>query len=225
MHEKHIEGIIARYVKDGDVVSIGTGDLGEKFTKKLALALEQEHVPINSIGFVPTSMRSAMVASSLGLPIADINDKEIDVAIEFVDQIDNNYNFIKRSSHSFVRDKMIAQSAGTLIVVADESALVEKLRGTIPFEIATFGWKRTLNQLDVWGKARRREMNGIPFKTETGNYVIDVDVDGIFSYDDLEFETKNIPGVLETGLFLGYADKVVLRGAQLRLLSRTEFKQ
>ena len=120
---------------------------------------------------------------------------------------------------------MIAQSAGTLIVVADESALVEKLRGTIPFEIATFGWKRTLNQLDVWGKARRREMNGIPFKTETGNYVIDVDVDGIFSYDDLEFETRNIPGVLETGLFLGYADKVVLRGAQLRLLSRTEFKQ
>ncbi len=225
MHEKHIEGIIARYVKDGDVVSIGTGDLGEKFIKKLALALEQEHVPINSIEFVPTSMRSAMVASSLGLPIADINDKEIDVAIEFVDQIDNNYNFIKRNSHSFVRDKMICQSAGTLIVVADESALVEKLRGTIPFEIATFGWKRTLNQLDVWGKARRREMNGIPFKTETGNYVIDVDVDGIFSYDDLEFETKNIPGVLETGLFLGYADKVVLRGAKLRLLSRTEFKQ
>ncbi|MCR4368439.1 MAG: ribose 5-phosphate isomerase A [archaeon] len=221
MEERHIEGIIARYIKDGDVVSVGSSALGEKFIKKLALSLEEESVPINSIEFVPTSMRTAAIASSLGLPIADINEREVDVAVEFADMVDGDYNFIKRDSASFVRDKMIAQSAAILIIVCDEKNLVGKLRGRIPFEIATFGWKRTMNQLDGLGKAKRRMNGSLPFKTETGHYVIDADVDKIFSYEDLEFETKNIPGVLETGLFVGFADKILLHGKQLRMMSRT----
>ena len=221
MHEQHIQDLIARYIKDGDVVSVGSSALGEKFISKLAMALEEENVPIYSVEFVPTSMRSAEIASSLGLPIADINEKEIDVAIEFADQVDKEFNFIKRDSKSFVRDKMIAQSAGTLVLVAEESAMVERLKGMIPFEVATFGWKRTLNQLDVFGKARLRlRQDKNPFKTETGHYLIDVDADKVFSYEDLEFDSKNIPGVLETGLFLGYADKIVLHGKKLRVLSR-----
>ncbi len=224
MEDEHIEAFIVRYIKDGDVVSIGSGELGERFLKNLALALEKDHIPINEIEFVPTSMRNATVASSIGIPIADINDREIDVAIEFVDQVDSGYNFIKRNSLSLVRDKMIAQSAGTLVVIAEEQNMVERLKGTIPFEVATFGWKRTLNQLDTYGRARRRETNGVPFKTETGNYIIDVVFDGIFDYDELERDSKNIPGVLETGLFVGYADKIILHGKKIRLLSRTEFK-
>lgn len=225
MREEHIEQLIARYVKNGDVVSIGSSALGEQFVKKLALSLEEEHIPIDSVSFVPTSMRNAAIASSMGLPITDINEREIDVAIEFVDQVDENYNFIKHNSASLVRDKMIAQSAGILIVVIEEKGFVKKLKGKVPFEVATFGWKRTLNQLDVLGNARRREENGIPFKTETGHYVIDVNVDNIFSYDDLDFETKNIPGVLETGIFVGFADKIIIHGKTLQLMSRTEFKQ
>lgn len=224
MHESHIEDLVARYVKDGDVVSIGSSDLGEKFLKKLALALAHEHIPIDHIEFIPTSMRNAAIASTLGIPIADINEREVDVALEFVDLIDENYNFIKRNSLSFVRDKMIAQSAGILIAIADEGNMVKKLRGMIPFEIATFGWKRTMNQLDSLGAASRRMNGEVPFKTETGNYVIDVEIDRVFSYEDLEFESKQIPGVLETGLFIGFADKIILHGKKIQLLSRTEFK-
>jgi len=224
MDDKHIEDFIVRYIKDGDVVSIGSSELGKKFIKKLALALEEEHIPIDNVSFVPTSMQNAAIASSLGLPIADINDVEVDVAIEFVDQVDDNYNFVKRNSSSFVRDKMIAQSAGILIAITDEKNFVNKLKGTIPFEVATFGWKRTLNQLDTLGDAKRRMIGELPFKTETGHYVIDVKIDKIFSYDDLEFETKNIPGVLETGMFVGFADKIITHGKKIQLLSRTEFK-
>ena len=224
MQDQHIESLIVRYIKNGDVVSIGTSGMGEKFLKKLAMALEHEHIPIDEIEFIPTSMRMAAIPSSLSLPIADINEREVDVAIEFVDQIDGDFNFIKRHSSSFVRDKMIAQSAGILVAVADEKAMVKKLRGMIPFEVATFGWNRTRNQLDALGSARRRMNGELPFKTETGHYVIDVEIDNIFSYDDLEFETKQIPGVLETGLFVGFADKIVLHGKKIQLMSRTEFK-
>lgn len=222
MEDRHIGNFIARYIKDGDVVSIGTSDLGEKFVKQLAIALELKNVPINHVEFVPTSMRNATVASSVGLPIADINESEIDVAIEFVDQVDENFNFIKRNSHSLVRDKMIAQSSAILIAIADENALVKRLKGRIPFEVSTFGWKRTLTQLDSYGKANRREKDGVPFKTETGNYIIDVEFDKIFSYEELELHSKNIPGVLETGLFVGFADKIILHGKEIRVMSRTE---
>lgn len=221
MHENHIEAMVVRYIKDGDVVSIGSGDVGEKFVKKLALALEAKHIPINSVEFVPTSFRIATVASGLAIPIADINEREVDVAIEFVDQIDAHYNFVKRNSSSFIRDKMICQSAGLLVAVADEAGFVEKLRGRIPYEVSTFGWKRTLNQLDGFGKAARRlKTNGTPEKTETGNYIIDVEFDKLFNYEELEILTKNIPGVIESGLFVGYADKIILHGKKIQVMGR-----
>ncbi len=221
MQDDHIESLIARYVKDGDCISVGSGELGERFVKRLGLALESKHIPIWNVEFVPTSFRIGAVASSMGLPIADINEREVDVAIEFVDQIDENYNFVKRISSSFVRDKMIAQSSGILVAIANESGFVKKLRGNIPYEVSTFGWKRTLNQLDGFGKARRRlRENGLPEKTETGNYVIDVEFDRLFNYEELELLTKNIPGVLESGLFVGYADKIVLHGKKIQLMSK-----
>ncbi len=220
MEESHVEQIISRYITDGYVISIGSNSMGEKFLKKLALAIEDDNVPLNNIDFIPTSMKNATIASSLGLTIADLNEREIDVAIDFADQIDKNFNFLKRHSHSFIRDKMISQSAAMLIIIANESAFVEKIRGSVPFEVSTFGWKRTLNQLDSYGKAERRETKGVPYKTETGNYVIDVQIDKIFSYEDLEIQSKNIPGVIETGLFLGYADKIVLYGKKIQLVSR-----
>jgi len=222
MQDEHIEQLIAKYINDEDVVAIGSSPLGEKFLKKLAIALESSHIKINSVDFIPTSMRMATIASSLGLKIVDINEREVDVAIDFADQVDKNFNFVKRNTASFVRDKMIAQSAANLIVIALDKSFVEKVKGTIPFEVVTFGWKRTMNQLDSYGKASRREKNGVPVKTETGNYVIDVKMDNIWNYDELEYESKNIPGVIETGLFVGYADKVLLHGKKIEMLSSSK---
>ena len=68
-----------------------------------------------------------------------------------------------------------------------------------------------------------REKNNAAFKTETGNYVIDVDVDEIYSLEDLEFQSKDVPGVLETGLFIGYADRVLLHNGKLQKLSRMDY--
>ncbi|MFH1255665.1 MAG: ribose 5-phosphate isomerase A [Candidatus Diapherotrites archaeon] len=225
LQEKHIEDFVAKFVKDGDVVSIGTSNAGEAFLKKLALALEDEKVPINHIKFVPTSLKMASIASSLKMPMTSLDEFEIDIGIEFVDQVDESFNYIKRDSCSLVRDKMIAQSAAVLVVITEEKNLVKKLRGRIPFEVAPFGWKRTLIQLEAFGKAKLREEGGKPVKTESNNYLIDVDIDEIYDLDELEMKSKEIPGVLETGLFIGYADRIVLHGKNITVKSRMEFKQ
>ena len=129
--------------------------------------------------------------------MVSLNDHEVDVGIEFAAQVDEDLNYVKRDTHSLILDKMIAQSAAELFVVAEARHLVERLHGSIPFEVAAFGWKRTLAALERMGRASLRLEHGTPFKTETGNY-------------------------LETGLFLGYADKLVLHDKHIRLIDRAD---
>jgi len=222
MEDSHIEDFVAKYIKRDYVVAVGTSLLGKAFMNKLAFAEAEKGVKISVI---PTSLETAAIASQLKLPIASLNEREVDVAIEFADAVDENYNFIKRNSSSLVRDKMIAQSAATLIVVAKHGDYVKKLRGRIPFEVATFGYKRTMTQLNLLGSVKLREVNGKPYKTETNHYLVDVEVDELYSLEDLEYQAKEIPGVLETGLFLGYADKIVLHNKNIEVKSRTEFTE
>ncbi len=221
LKEEHIEQIVAKYVKNGYTIAIGSEKAGEKFLSKLALAIEERNIKVS---VVPTSLRMASLASSLDLKITSLNESEIDVAVEFVDQIDEDFNYIKRDSCSLVRDKMIAQSAVILIAIAEENNFVKRLRGSIPFEIATFGWKRTVSQLENFGRAGLRKSGNRVYKTETGHYLVDVAVDPVYELFELECDAKNIPGVLETGLFLGYADKIVLHNKGISVKSRTEFR-
>jgi ribose 5-phosphate isomerase A len=222
LSEEAIAALVSRYIKDGMVLSFGTSSHSETFVKKLALKVEDEGLHVS---VVPTSSRIAAVIASLGIPMASINDEEIDVGVEFADAVDNGFNYIKRDSVSFVRDKMIAQSAAELIIIAEEKNYGKKLRGILPLEIAIFGWKRTLVQAGKLGKAKLRNKGTAPFMTETGHYVVDVDVDEIYSLEDLEYQAKDIPGVLETGLFIGYADRVVLHNGKLRVKSRMDYSK
>jgi ribose 5-phosphate isomerase A len=217
------EALLDRYITgQGEVVSFGTSELSEEFVKKIAIKIEAENVDIS---VVPTSARIAAILSEMNVPTTTLNEEEIDIAIEFVDQVDQYFNFIKRDSHSLVRDKMIAQSADELIVVAKEKHSVKRLSGMIPMEIAIFGWKRTLNQLSKFGEARLRIENGIPVTTETNYYLADVLVDDLFSLDEFNLSVLQIPGVIETGIFIGYADRVVLHNGRITVKSRMDYNK
>jgi len=220
--EDTVEALVERYIKSGQVIAFGTSDEAEVFAKKLALKMERDGIEAS---VVPTSAKLSEILHSLGVPIVSIDGKEIDVAIEFVDAVDGNFNFIKRDSSSLVRDKMIAQSAAELIVIAHENEFVKKLGGKIPFEVATFGAKRTLVQLEKLGKASIRMEKGKPFKTETNHYLIYVEVDDVYSLEDLDYQAKEIPGVLETGLFIGYADRIITTNGHLKVRSRMDYSK
>ncbi len=216
--EAFIEGFVKRFVKDGYVLGIGAGEHDEAFLKKIAVFVTERGM---NISVVPSSIDIANMLARLGLPIASINDREIDLAIEFVDLVDQEFNYIKRDSSSLVRDKMVGQSAAELIVLTEKKNYVKTLRGTIPFEICPFGWKHSLVRLDEFGKATIREKpNGEFVQTETGNYLVDVDIDEIYSLEDLEFDAKEVPGVLESGLFLHYADRIILHNGRVEMKSR-----
>ncbi len=223
LQEEIVDAIIQRYVSnEKTVLSFGTGELSEKFIKKIAFRVETEGLEIK---IVPTSAHIAGILSEFNIPTTTLNESEIDLAIEFVDLADRHFNFIKRDSLSLVRDKMIAQSAEELIVVTKEKNYVKRLEGIIPFEITSFGWKRTLTQLEKFGDAFLRMHGATPFKTETNNYIIDVYIDEIFSLEEVEAQAKNAPGVIETGLFIGYADRILLHNGKIQVKSRMDFSR
>lgn len=212
-----IEDLINEHVKDNFVVSFGTGKFMNIFVSKLALKVEQENL---NVKVVPTSQHMNELLHDLGLEVSSLEDKEIDVAFDFVDMVDENFNYISLDSTSLVRDKMIAQSAETMIIIVPQSGFVKNLKDRVLFEISTFGYKRTLIQLMNLGIPTLKKQGNKPVKTESGNYIVEVLVDEIHDIEDLEFQSKNIPGVLESGLFLDYADKIVLHNGSVKVKTR-----
>lgn len=221
LSEEHVDAFLTKYIKSGQVVAVGTNQLGELFLKKIGLLCEQNKWEIS---IIPTSTGQIHTAQAFHLPITTLNEREVDVAFEFVDQADSDYNFIKQRSTSLVRDKMIAQSAGELIAILPEKNFVEKLHGLVPMEISTFGWKRTLLLLEQIGKVDFSKYSKEPFKTESGHYLVEVEIDTQLLIDDLDMQARMIPGVLETGFFIGQADRLVLIGEKgLEVKSRLTY--
>lgn len=215
--DDRVEGVLERYVKQESVISFGTGASNENFLKKLALYIEHSGLRVR---VVPTSHTMGIICSQLRLPTVSLDDVSVDLAFDFVDQVDEDFNYISNETTSLIRDKMIAQDAAEMIVVCEEKNFVEKLTPNIAVELSNFAVNKTLTQLMNLGEPVIRQNKGTPVLSETGHYFADIKCDEIYSLEDLDYQAKRIPGVLETSLFLGYADRMILHGQNLIVKSR-----
>jgi ribose 5-phosphate isomerase A len=205
--DEHVEELLEKYVKDDSVISFGTGPLNVKFLKKLAIYIEDNGI---NVRVVPTSLALGELCAQLRVKTESLDDVEIDVAFDFADQVNRDFDYISNETTSLIRDKMIAQEAAELIIVCEEENFVDSLHGRIALEINPFAIKKTLVHAMNLGDAKIRMSGDRPAMSETGNNFIDVVADKIFSTNDLEYQAKNIPGVLETSLFVGFADRILL---------------
>ncbi len=212
-----VEALLERYVKQNNVVSLGTGPTNEAFLKKLAIYAESSGLRIK---VVPTSHAMGLICSELKIPTVSLNDVEVDLAFDYIDQVDNDFNYISNETTSLIRDQMIAQGAAEMIVIAKEENFVPRLNCKMSIEASTFAVNKTMAQLMNLGEPTLKLAKGKPVMSETGHYFIELKFDEIYSLEDLDYEAKRIPGVLETSLFIGCADRVVLYGNDLTVKSR-----
>lgn len=221
LSEDQVDAFVTRYLKDGQVLSVGTNQLGELFLKKAGLLCEQNQW---NISVIPTSVTQIQTAKQFHLSLTTLNEREVDLAIEFATQADHDYNFIKRYSTSLIRDKMIAQSAGELTIILPEKDHVERLNGVVPFEISSFGWRRTLLLLEQIGKVNHAQYATEPPKAESGHYIVEAEIDSQLMPEEIDSQARLIPGVLETGIFIGSADRLLLVGDQeIKVKSRMDY--
>ncbi len=209
MNEKELVGVrAAEYIKDGMVVGLGTGSTAYYTIKKLG---ELVRNGLNIKG-IPTSEQTAALAVEHGIKLVDFKDVErIDVAIDGADEFDADLNLIKGGGGALLREKIIANAASAFIVIADSSKGVNKLGDfPLPVEIVTFGAEMTSRKIAELGCEPKLRLSGTqPFITDNGNYILDCDFKQIESPEELEKQLNMIPGVVENGLFVNMARRLI----------------
>lgn len=174
---------------------------------------------------VPTSRATEELARQLGIPLADLEDPaQLDLAIDGADEVDANLCLIKGGGGALLREKLVASAARRYVVVVDDSKIVPRIgQRALPVEVVPFGWRATARRIAALGaEPVLREHDGGAFVTDNGNFVLDCGFGPILAPADLHQRLKLLPGVVETGIFAGFADLVIVGGAdgRLRELSR-----
>ncbi|HEY6085636.1 MAG TPA: ribose-5-phosphate isomerase RpiA [Nitrospira sp.] len=199
------------YVRNGMVVGLGTGSTA----KHVLVALGEKVKSGMKLRGVPTSQESARLAQQSGIILIDTENRWIiDVAFDGADQVDPHFNLIKGGGGALLKEKIVAASAKQFIVLVDHTKRVPVLGNTfpLPIEVVPFGWNCTAHAIEnvTRSKVILRERNGAPFRTESGNLIVDVHLPRIDEPGELEVTLNRIPGVVETGLFVGRTDILIV---------------
>lgn len=206
-----------QYVEDGMKVGLGTGSTAAMMVKCLADRVREEGLNIQA---VPTSTRTADLARRLGIKVITLDQARwLDVTIDGADEFDSNLNLIKGGGGAHLQEKIVATASDQMVVIADAAKSVETLGAfPLPVEILAFGGEttkalieETLVGMDVLGREVTQRMKGdTPFLSDEGNHILDLHLNRIGDARQLSLMLNQIPGVVETGLFIDICDVVVI---------------
>lgn len=205
------------HVQDGMKLGLGTGSTAEEFVRLLA---EKVAGGLKVVG-VPTSVRTEELARSLGIPLATLDDEpSLDLTVDGADEIGPHLALIKGGGGALLREKIVAAASSRMIVIADESKVVETLGAfPLPIEVNPFGLKATVlaiehigRQFGLTGEIRLRMKDGKPFVTDGGHFIVDASFGRIPATKAFADELNMIPGVVEHGLFIGLASLAIVAG-------------
>ena len=195
-------------------VGLGTGSTARRVLE--AIAERRERGELDGIVGVPTSSDTKDYATELGIPLASLDDTfHLDVTLDGADEVDPSLELIKGLGGALLWEKIVAAATDRLVIVVDQSKLVDRLgtRSPLPVEVVSFGWRTLIEPIQALGAepTLRENREGDAFITDGGHYILDCSFSGGI-VDPLETEAAlhSLPGVVETGLFLGMAETVVV---------------
>jgi len=202
--------LAASMVQEGTTVGLGTGSTAACFIDSLARRVAEGL----QVLCVATSERSQRQAEEGGIPMTDIEALErIDAVFDGADEIDPQKRLIKGGGGALLREKIVASMSGKMVVLVDESKCVEALGAfPLPVEIVPFAHKATIRKIEELGcSGSLRQNAGTPYRTDGGHYIYDIRCDSHWGRpDEIHSRLLHIPGVVETGFFIGYAGRVLI---------------
>lgn len=200
----------AESVKDGMIVGLGTGSTVNYTILKLGIMVRSGM----SITGIPTSKATEKLAVTHGIKLGILDQHPvIDLTIDGADEIAPNLDLIKGMGGALLREKVVASVSKQLIIIADESKAVEILgtKSALPVEVLPFALPTVMAKLKkLCVEAKLRMRNNFVFVSDNGNYIIDCRFESIPEPNMLESKINSIPGVVESGLFLGMANRAIL---------------
>ena len=202
-------------VEDGMLLGLGSGSTAALMIKSLAEEIASGK--LKNIIRVPTSFQSEVLALELNIPIIDLAAvSQIDLAIDGADEVDPRFQLIKGGGACHVREKLVASKANKLLIVVDQTKLVQNLNNVfpLPVEVLPSAWnqvKDLITEMHGVSSLRMATQKAGPVLTDQGNLILDVLFkEGIKDPKLVESTINNIPGVLENGLFVDLTHKVLV---------------
>jgi ribose 5-phosphate isomerase A len=199
-------------LESGMVVGLGTGSTVRHALHEISKLIGEESLSI--IG-IPTSRETEDLAIELEIPLTTLDEHPvIDVDIDGADEVDSRLDVIKGGGGAHVREKVVARASRSLIIIADESKLSDRI-GTkcpVPVEVLPMARSTVASQVaDLGGRSELRLTGeGSIFVSDNGNYILDCRFGPIGDPARLERELKSITGVVDSGIFSGMAELAII---------------
>lgn len=211
----------ADLVQDGMTIGLGSGSTFLFVLDRLADRIRREGLRLRG---TPTSEGTAAAARKQGIPLTSLDEvARLDLAIDGADEVDPDKHLIKGGGAAHTRERLVAATADELVVIVGENKLVPILGAAfrLPVEVIPFGWTHAQRRVEATGCTTALRMSGdAPLTTDNGNWILDCSYDGITEPAALAAVLDATVGVVDHGLFVGMAGRIVVaddRG-QVRIL-------
>ncbi len=202
----------AEFVEDGMELGLGTGSTVHFALLRISERIRTEGLRVRG---VPTSLDTERKAREWGIPLVELGAVEsLDLALDGADEIDPQFRMIKGGGGALLREKVVASLARRVVIVVGENKVVPRLGTTfaLPVEVVPFALPSVARAIAALGCApKERQREGRSYRTDNGNAILDCSfARGVDDPELLERRLRAIPGIVESGLFLGLAQVLVV---------------
>jgi ribose 5-phosphate isomerase A len=196
-------------IPEQGIIGLGSGSTARLFVEALGLRVRAGW----RVTGVPTSESTRAFAASAGIPLlGDDGPWSIDVNVDGADEVNANLDLIKGGGGAHTREKIVNFAATRNIIIVDESKMSGRLgeRCAVPVEVLPFAHRTTFRHLSKFGEPRLRLHGSNAMRTDAGNVIYDLATGPIGDATALSRALREIPGVVEAGLFIARADMVIV---------------
>ena len=198
------------FVSDGMSVGLGSGRAANRFTELLGERV-RNGLRVRTTATSEATAEAARRAGLTPLPLSEA--MPLDLTVDGADEVDPNLDLIKGYGRALVREKIVASISRRLVILGGSEELTARLgsRGKLPVEVVPFAAPTVLYHIRRLGyDGKLYEIDGRPFKSDNGNYILDIAVAPMSDAAGLQQKLRSIPGIVDTGLFLRMADTVLV---------------
>jgi ribose 5-phosphate isomerase A len=195
-------------VEPGMTIGLGSGRATWKVLELLAARGEPVRTAVASV-------RTGELAREAGFELVELDGRvELDLALDGADEVDPTLGLIKGGGGALLREKILISAARRFVVVAEASKKVARLGEgfRLPVEVAQFGWRDTQRRLAplLPDAPQRLREDGEAYLTDEGHFILDCALPAVDDIGELAAAIKQVPGVMEHGLFIGFAERALL---------------
>jgi len=209
------EKAVEENIKKGTIIGLGSGSTIVYAIEKIADMNKKEDLELICI---PSSFQAHKLIIDLGLTLGTLDQyPNIDLDIDGADEIDKNLNLIKGGGGCLVQEKIIAYNSKKVVIIADfrknSTFLGENWKNGVPIEVIPKAYvpiMKKLEKMEGNPLLRMAKAKAGPLVTDNSNFIIDVDFGIIKNPSELNQKLLNIPGIVDTGLFLGMTTKAYI---------------